>query len=40
VENLYLEAIAKDKIYEFLLVITPLRLAGATASWVSPIAIT
>jgi kynurenine formamidase len=38
-ENLYLEAMAEDKSYEFLLIVTPLRLAGATASWVSPIAI-
>ncbi|MBV8274328.1 MAG: cyclase family protein [Verrucomicrobia bacterium] len=40
VENLYLEDLAKEQVYEFLLIITPLRLAGATGSWVHPIAIT
>jgi kynurenine formamidase len=40
VENLFLEDLAKEKVYEFLLIITPLRLAGATGSWVHPIAIT
>jgi kynurenine formamidase len=39
VENLYLEDLAKEQVYEFLLIITPLRLAGATGSWVHPIAI-
>ncbi|MFY9988925.1 MAG: cyclase family protein [Chthoniobacterales bacterium] len=39
VENLYLEDLAKERVYEFLLIITPLRLAGATGSWVHPIAI-
>ena len=39
VENLFLEDLAKEQVYEFLLVITPLRLAGATGSWVHPIAI-
>ena len=39
VENLFLEELAKEQVYEFLLIITPLRLAGATGSWVHPIAI-
>ncbi len=38
-ENLYLEDLAAQKVYEFLLIVTPLRLAGATGSWVHPIAI-
>jgi len=38
-ENLYLEDMAKQQIYEFLLIVTPLRLTGATGSWVHPIAI-
>ena len=38
-ENLYLEELASSKIYECLLIITPLRLQGATGSWVHPIAI-
>lgn len=39
IENLYLEDMAKDQVYEFLLIATPLPLTGATASWISPIAI-
>jgi kynurenine formamidase len=38
-ENLYLEELAQQKVYEFLLIVTPLRLQGATGSWVHPIAI-
>jgi len=38
-EVLYLEELAEKQIYEFLLIITPLRLQGATGSWVHPIAI-
>lgn len=39
-ENLYLDELAAKKIYEFVLIVTPLRLQGATGSWVHPIAIT
>lgn len=38
-ENLFLDELAAAKIYEFLLIVTPLRLQGATGSWVHPIAI-
>jgi kynurenine formamidase len=38
-ENLYLEELAANRVYEFLLIVTPLRLLGATGSWVHPIAI-
>jgi kynurenine formamidase len=38
-ENLYLEDLAEQRVYEFLLIVTPLRIGGATASWVHPIAI-
>ncbi|HCI79989.1 MAG TPA: hypothetical protein DHW02_09880 [Ktedonobacter sp.] len=38
-ENLYLEELAAQRVYEFLLIVTPLRLLGATGSWVHPIAI-
>jgi len=38
-ENLFLEDLAANKVYDFLLVVTPLRLLGATGSWVHPIAI-
>jgi kynurenine formamidase len=38
-ENLYLEELATQKVYEFLLIVTPLRLQGSTGSWVHPIAI-
>jgi kynurenine formamidase len=39
IENLYLEALASEKIYEFLFILNPLRIYGATGSWVNPIAI-
>jgi kynurenine formamidase len=38
-ENLFLEDVAQRRVYEFLLIATPLRLQGATGSWVHPIAI-
>lgn len=38
-ENLYLEALAAEQIYEFVLIVTPLRIQGATGSWVHPIAL-
>ena len=38
-ENLYLEELAAKRTYEFLLIVTPLRLTGSTGSWVHPIAI-
>lgn len=38
-ENLYLEMLAAEQVYEFLLIVTPLRLKGCTGSWVHPIAI-
>ena len=38
-ENLYLEELAAQQVYEFLLIAAPLRLQGATGSWVHPIAI-
>jgi kynurenine formamidase len=38
-ENLYLEALSAKQVYEFLLIVTPLRLVGATGSWVTPLAI-
>lgn len=38
-ENLCLEELAARHVYEFLLIVTPLRLQGATGSWVHPIAI-
>ncbi len=38
-ENLYLEELAAQQVYEFVLIVTPLRLQGSTGSWVHPIAI-
>lgn len=38
-EVLYLEELAAKHVYEFLLIVTPLRLQGSTGSWVHPIAI-
>lgn len=40
VEVLYLDELAHGQHYEFILIITPLKLTGATGSWVHPIAIT
>lgn len=39
VENLNLDELAEVPCYEFLLIIAPLKLTGATGSWVNPIAI-
>ena len=39
IENLNLDELAAAQCYEFLLIITPLKLTGATGSWVNPIAI-
>ncbi len=38
-EVMYLDELAADQVYEFLLIVTPLRIQGATGSWVHPIAI-
>lgn len=39
IENLNLDELAAAKCYEFLLIVAPLKLTGATGSWVNPIAI-
>jgi kynurenine formamidase len=39
IENLELEELARDGIYEFLFVALPLRLVGGTASPVRPVAL-
>ena len=38
IENLDLEELAKDKVYEFAFIFAPLRLKGATGSPGNPIA--
>ncbi|MFI5261066.1 MAG: cyclase family protein [Candidatus Limnocylindrales bacterium] len=38
-ESLDLEALARDRVYEFLFVALPLKIAGATASMVDPLAV-
>jgi kynurenine formamidase len=38
-ENLDLEAMSRDKVYEFALIVQPLKLKGATGSSVTPIAV-
>ena len=40
IENLYLEALARDRCYEFTFVCLPLKIQGATGSPVRPIAVT
>jgi kynurenine formamidase len=39
IEELFLEDLSKDKVYEFLFICLPLRIKGATGSVVHPIAI-
>jgi kynurenine formamidase len=39
IKQMNLEELAGDQVYEFLLIVSPLRLVGATASPVNPIAI-
>lgn len=38
-ENLMLEELARDKVYEFLFMVSPLKLVGATGSPVRPLAV-
>ncbi len=38
-EALWLEDLAKDQVYEFLFIASPLKMRGATASPIRPIAI-
>ena len=39
IENLNLDELSAAGCYEFLLIIAPLKLTGATGSWVNPLAI-
>ena len=39
VENLHLEEAARDRVHEFLLVISHAKLRGATGAWIAPLAI-
>lgn len=39
IDNMNLNELAKEKVYQFMLVLAPLRIRGATASPVSPVAI-
>lgn len=39
VENLYLDELARDRIYEFLFIVSPLKMVGATGSPVRPVAV-
>ena len=38
-ESLYLEELARDKVYEFLFVMLPVKIRGATGSMVDPLAV-
>ncbi len=38
-ENLDLEAMSRDKVYEFALIVQPLKLKGGTGSTVAPTAV-
>ena len=35
----YLEELARDRVYEFAFACLPLKISGATGSWVRPLAI-
>ena len=39
IEHLVLDAMARDRVYESLLVVSPLTVTGATGSPINPIAI-
>lgn len=39
VENVYMEELSADGIYEFMFICLPLKFTGGTGSWVRPIAI-
>jgi kynurenine formamidase len=39
IEIMDLEAIARDRVYEFLFIALPLRITGGTGSWLRPVAI-
>jgi kynurenine formamidase len=39
-ENVFLEELARDSVREAVFVCLPLKLTGATGSWIRPIAIT
>lgn len=38
-ENMYLEEVARDRVYEFVFVALPLRIKGGTASPIRPVAV-
>jgi kynurenine formamidase len=38
-ENLDLDALARDRVYEFAFIVQPLKLKGGTGSTVAPIAV-
>lgn len=39
IENLFLEELAREHIYRFLFICAPLKIRGATGSWVRPLAL-
>ncbi len=38
-ESLYLEELAREKVYEFLFVALPVKIRGATGSMIDPLAV-
>jgi kynurenine formamidase len=38
-EMVYLEELARDQVYEFLFIVSPLKIRGATASMIRPVAV-
>jgi len=39
IENLFLDELAKNKVYEFFFICLPIKFTGSTGSWVRPVAI-
>lgn len=39
VENLFTSQLARDKVYEFMFILTHAQVRGATGAWVSPVAV-
>lgn len=37
-ENLYLEELAREKVYEFFFICLPVKFTGSTGSWIRPVA--
>ena len=39
IEIMHLESVAEEQLYEFLFICLPLRITGATGSWIRAVAV-